>query len=189
MCPENAELKSTQLLSLFHIICAGHSDSQPEKLQFLIDNLPKESSITLISSQSANGFTPLHIAIYRGDVAILKALIATKLVDLDQSGRHLLPALHLAAMIGDSEMLTILLNSGANIHVTDFVHFTALHCATYFGQENVSCHFPNRSQSFKIIRKFLFFRNSEKVPNFLKSFRASQCYQNFWKLPLPPSTF
>ncbi|CAA9991427.1 Protein kinase domain-containing protein [Caenorhabditis elegans] len=136
MCPENAELKSTQLLSLFHIICAGHSDSQPEKLQFLIDNLPKESSITLISSQSANGFTPLHIAIYRGDVAILKALIATKLVDLDQSGRHLLPALHLAAMIGDSEMLTILLNSGANIHVTDFVHFTALHCATYFGQEN-----------------------------------------------------
>ncbi|KAF1763622.1 hypothetical protein GCK72_011889 [Caenorhabditis remanei] len=133
---ENADLKSNQHLSLFHIICAGHSDSQPEKLQHLIKNLTPEASKTLISSQSANGFTPLHIAIYRGDASILKALISSELVDLDQSGRHLLPPLHLAAMIGDSEMLKILLEGGANIHVVDFVHFTALHCATYFAQEN-----------------------------------------------------
>ncbi|CAL2035173.1 unnamed protein product [Caenorhabditis brenneri] len=132
---DNVEVKSAQLLSLFHIACAGHSNSQHEKIEHLVKLLGPESSKLLISSQSANGFTPLHIAIYRGDIEILKALLSTELVDLDQSGRHLLPPLHLAAMLGASEMISMLLNGGANIHATDFVHFTALHCATYFGQE------------------------------------------------------
>uniref|UniRef100_A0A1I7UJQ2 Protein kinase domain-containing protein n=1 Tax=Caenorhabditis tropicalis TaxID=1561998 RepID=A0A1I7UJQ2_9PELO len=133
---ENADIKSAQLLSLFHIICAGHSESQLEKIRFLIKFLGPTVSKTLMSSQSANGFTALHIAIYRGDVEVLKTLLESEIVDLNQSGRHLLPPLHLAAMIGDSAILTILLNKGADIHITDFVHFTALHCATYFGQES-----------------------------------------------------
>lgn len=46
-------------------------------------------------------------------------------------------ALHLAAMCGHLEIAKILINYGANIHVVDFVQFTPLHCATYFGSEQV----------------------------------------------------
>uniref|UniRef100_A0A8R1HXX3 Protein kinase domain-containing protein n=1 Tax=Caenorhabditis japonica TaxID=281687 RepID=A0A8R1HXX3_CAEJA len=133
LTPENVESLSAQSLSLLHIICAGHGDSQAEKLTKVLSKEPKKA---LLSAISANGFTALHIAIYRQEISIVKALIAGG-VDLDQAGRHQLPPLHLAAMIGDADMLTVLLEAGANIHINDFVHFTALHCATYFGQENV----------------------------------------------------
>uniref|UniRef100_A0A8R1HXB2 Protein kinase domain-containing protein n=1 Tax=Caenorhabditis japonica TaxID=281687 RepID=A0A8R1HXB2_CAEJA len=132
LTPENVESLSAQSLSLLHIICAGHGDSQAEKLTKVLSKEPKKA---LLSAISANGFTALHIAIYRQEISIVKALIAGG-VDLDQAGRHQLPPLHLAAMIGDADMLTVLLEAGANIHINDFVHFTALHCATYFGQEN-----------------------------------------------------
>lgn len=132
---DNSDLISAQSLSLLHIICAGHNEKQAEKLQKTLQILSdKKSTLSLIS---ANGFTALHIAIYKGDVAIVKVLIGGG-VDLDQSGRHQLPPLHLAAMIGDSDMISVLLEAGANVHSTDFVHFTALHCATYFGQEAVT---------------------------------------------------
>lgn len=47
------------------------------------------------------------------------------------------PPLHLAAMCGHQEIAKNLIRHGANIHTIDFVQFSALHCATYFGNEQV----------------------------------------------------
>lgn len=52
-------------------------------------------------------------------------------------GTNVPPPLHLAAMCGSAEMAQLLMGHGADPTKTDFVHFTALHCATYFGNEQV----------------------------------------------------
>ncbi|CAI5445287.1 unnamed protein product [Caenorhabditis angaria] len=133
---ENVESTSSQSLTLVHIICAGHSNSQCQKLQSIFEILEEDRKKSLISSISSNGFSALHIAIYKGDKDLVSFLISSE-VDLNQSGRHKLPPLHLASMTGDVDILTLLLDGGADIHSTDFVHFTSLHCATYFSNENI----------------------------------------------------
>lgn len=40
-------------------------------------------------------------------------------------------------MCGNSEIIKILVKYGADLHAFDFAHFSALHCATFFGNENV----------------------------------------------------
>ncbi len=57
--------------------------------------------------------------------------------DANQPGSNSLPPLHLAAMCGNADLLDTLIARGAALHATDFVNFTALHCATYFGHEKV----------------------------------------------------
>lgn len=57
--------------------------------------------------------------------------------DPNLAGRNRLPPLHLAAMLGSLELVERLIVAGASIQASDFVNFTALHCATYFAHEKV----------------------------------------------------
>ena len=57
--------------------------------------------------------------------------------DVNSAGRNQLPPLHLAAMCGNVDLIERLIANGAALHATDFVHFTALHCATYSAHDKV----------------------------------------------------
>ena len=59
------------------------------------------------------------------------------------------PPLHLAAMFGSTEILKILLKHGASLNLQDFVQYTALHCAAYFGHEQVVI-FGSQSNSIRV---------------------------------------
>ncbi|KAK6013212.1 ankyrin repeat protein, partial [Ostertagia ostertagi] len=69
-----------------------------------------------------------------GDLALVKSLLECG-ADPCLGGRHQLPPLHLAAMIGSSSIAQALVTDGASLEANDFVLFTALHCATYFANE------------------------------------------------------
>jgi ankyrin repeat protein len=65
------------------------------------------------------------------------------------------PAIHLAAMCGNSEMIQLFQFHGANLHDKDFVHFTPLHTAVFFSQEKVILLFLSYIFSlFRLLRLF-----------------------------------
>ncbi|PAV59013.1 hypothetical protein WR25_12855 [Diploscapter pachys] len=135
---ENVESRTLQQLTLLHVICAGHSESQVQKLQAVFaacenDDAKKRS---LLSQLTNNGFTALHLAIYKGDLPVVECLLKEG-ADPSLAGGHLLPPLHLAAMTGSHQIVNVLLDKGASLLANDFVKFTALHCATYFAHEQV----------------------------------------------------
>ncbi|CAD6185712.1 unnamed protein product [Caenorhabditis auriculariae] len=135
---ENVDCRSPQQLSLLHIACAGHSDSQKSKLKAILEVCDNDDSKrrSLLSLLTANGFSALHIAIYKGENELVDCLLETG-ADPCLASRQQLPPLHLAAMTGASDIVQKLLDKGAPLYTNDFVHFTALHCATYFAQEQV----------------------------------------------------
>ncbi|VDK70940.1 unnamed protein product [Onchocerca ochengi] len=125
-------------LSLLHLICAGHSEQQPEKVAILFeacndDETKKES---LLKHLSKNGFSALHFAVYKDELETVEKLLAAG-ADVDFAGRNKLPPLHLAVMCGNAEMVEKLIDRGASLQITDFVNFTPLHCATYFAHEKI----------------------------------------------------
>nr|CDJ86025.1 Ankyrin and Tyrosine protein kinase domain containing protein [Haemonchus contortus] len=138
LTPESIECRTSQQLSLLHVICAGQGESQVDKLTTLLgacgDDATKKKN--LLSHLSNNGFSALHVAVYRGDLALVKSLLECG-ADPCLGGRHQLPPLHLAAMIGSSSIAQALVTDGASLEANDFVLFTALHCATYFANEQV----------------------------------------------------
>lgn len=125
-------------LSLLHLICAGHSEQQSEKVAILFeacgdDDMKKES---LLKHLSKNGFSALHFVVYKDEIETMEKLLAAG-ANVDFSGRNKLPPLHLAVMCGNIEMVEKLIDRGASLQIADFVNFTPLHCATYFAHEKI----------------------------------------------------
>ncbi|CAJ0941782.1 unnamed protein product, partial [Mesorhabditis belari] len=139
ICTETLEARSPHGLTLFHTICAGGNEEQYEKLQNtlkLLENFEKEKRVGILSRLSHNGFTALHLAIYKQWPQFVSALL-TAGADPSFVGTHKLPPLHLAAMCGHTGICKMLLESGCRLDETDFVKFTALHCATHFAHDQV----------------------------------------------------
>ncbi|VDN27794.1 unnamed protein product [Gongylonema pulchrum] len=132
-------------LSLLHLICAGHSEQQAEKIVQLFDACGDDEAKKemLLKHQSKNGFSALHFAVYKGETETVEELLAAG-ADVDFGGRNKLPPLHLAVMCGNDELVDRLIEHGASLNAVDFVHFTPLHSATYFAHEKV------RNVKFKI---------------------------------------
>jgi ankyrin repeat protein len=92
------------------------------------------STLSSIQNNSPRTSTPALIhAVYRGDIEEVKLLVSA---DNDIEARH--PrnggtAAIVAALLGDSEILEILLNSGASVAATDRFCRTALHYAASEG--------------------------------------------------------
>ncbi|KAM3724268.1 Serine/threonine-protein kinase TNNI3K [Dirofilaria immitis] len=124
-------------LSLLHLICAGHSEHQADKIAILFeacgDDTKKES---LLKHLSKNGFSALHFAVYKNEMETIEKLLAAG-ADVGFAGRNKLPPLHLAVMCGNIEMVEKLIDRGASLQIADFVNFTPLHCATYFAHEKI----------------------------------------------------
>lgn len=138
LTPEAIDNRTPQQLSLLHVVCAGQGDSQVSKVSLIFeacgDDVAKKKS--LLSHLSNNGFSAMHVAVYKGDLALVKSLLDGG-ADPCLGGRHQLPPLHLAAMIGNPSIVQALVAEGASLLANDFVLFTALHCATYFANEQV----------------------------------------------------
>ncbi|KAB7505729.1 Serine/threonine-protein kinase TNNI3K [Armadillidium nasatum] len=85
---------------------------------------------------SKNGFSPLHLACYKGDIELV-SLFLDHCSHLDHTGAGSVTALHLACLAGHLEVTQILAQRGANIEARDAVSFSPLHIACLFGNEGV----------------------------------------------------
>ncbi|KAL3111592.1 hypothetical protein niasHT_019939 [Heterodera trifolii] len=92
----------------------------------------------LLQQRTRNGFTALHIAVYKGDKSALQTLLEEGAdPNATPTASGVPPPLHLAAMSGNVDVLRVLVAHGANLQSQDFVRYTALHCATYFGHAQI----------------------------------------------------
>lgn len=83
------------------------------------------------NAQSAT--TALHEAADNGNVAELKALLATKQFNINAQDDHCLTPLHYAAWKNQPPCITTLLQHGANVNARDQHQWTPLHFAAFCG--------------------------------------------------------
>jgi ankyrin repeat protein len=88
-----------------------------------------------LATQVAAG--PLHDAVDKGDIAQVKALIASG-EDVNQKDRSLGTPLHRAAISGNGEMAKLLIAEGANVNAENRSLGTPLHLAARRGREAVA---------------------------------------------------
>jgi cytochrome c len=93
------------------------------------------TTFAALSSQAAAG--PLHEAVNAGDVAQVKALIASG-EDVNQKDRSLGSPLHRAAISGDGEMAKLLIAEGADVNAENRSLGSPLHLAARRGREAVA---------------------------------------------------
>jgi ankyrin repeat protein len=110
---------------------------------------------SFLHQKTRNGFTALHISVYKvffqfiiklrvlinklkGEKNVTMALLEAG-TDPCFLSPNVPPPLHLAAMAGNIEVIQAMVkHCSNNLHAQDFVQYTALHCATYFGHEQVA---------------------------------------------------
>ncbi|CAH1787041.1 unnamed protein product [Owenia fusiformis] len=85
---------------------------------------------------SRNGFSPLHIACYKGDVELICALLDGG-GNVQHFGYHEVAGLHIASMCGHEEGVELLISRQSDVNSQDVVKFSPLHIACYFGHEKV----------------------------------------------------
>uniref|UniRef100_A0A915EIG8 Protein kinase domain-containing protein n=1 Tax=Ditylenchus dipsaci TaxID=166011 RepID=A0A915EIG8_9BILA len=130
-------------LSLLHLIVIGVCEQQSEKILLLIGKCADaEARRRYLLQQTRNGFTALHLAVYKGEKNAVETLLQAGAncnhpTVAASNSSNVPPPLHLAAMSGNAEIVRCLVQHGANLHTPDFVQFSALHCAAYFGNEQV----------------------------------------------------
>ncbi|KAK5986825.1 hypothetical protein GCK32_010971 [Trichostrongylus colubriformis] len=157
LTPESIECRTSQQLSLLHVICAGQGDSQVDKLTALLDACGSDTTKkkNLLSHLSNNGFSALHVAVYKtvatrnvyGDTPLHLAcyggrLDATKAL-IAAAGSHLMVSenvfsetpLHAACTGGKSiELIAFLMKQpGVDPNYQGQDGHTALHSACYHG--------------------------------------------------------
>ncbi len=92
---------------------------------------------SLINCVSRNGFTVLHLAVYRGDCALVDFLLSNG-ADPCCPGPNRFPPIHITAMCGNVEILERLKEAGSDVSSQDWVQYSPLHVASYFGHDKVS---------------------------------------------------
>lgn len=110
-------------------------------------NLLSKLSITinrrnLYCYERGSGFTPLHRAVEKGNISLVKFIIS-KGVDANQRSEKIIEEkmhsystpLHLAAIGAHREVIDYLLSNGANPNLHDHIGYTPLHFAAMNGDE------------------------------------------------------
>ncbi|NXM71748.1 TNI3K kinase, partial [Serilophus lunatus] len=125
----NLKYRTESGLSLLHLSCACGGNKSHIRTLMLKGLRP--------SRLTRNGFTALHLAAYKDQVELLRALLHGG-ADTQQVGYGALTALHVASIVGHPQAVDVLLQHGAYVNVQDAVFFTPLHIAAYYGHEQVA---------------------------------------------------
>lgn len=122
---------------LLQVFCFGQNvfDAAREGDVMLLQEMVKENP-ELVNAQNEQGYTPLILAAYNGQLEMVKALIKNG-ADLDQSFTQG-AAIHGAAFKGHLEIVKLLVESGAKLDVPDKNHTTPLMYATLFKHTEVA---------------------------------------------------
>lgn len=97
-------------------------------IELLIDHSPNT-----LNWQDFEGRTPLHLAVANGDISACDALLNSRRCQLNITDHNSCTALHLAAQLGKSPQVSLLLDKGANSSMRDEFGATPLHHATFAG--------------------------------------------------------
>ncbi|XP_048670033.1 serine/threonine-protein kinase TNNI3K isoform X5 [Marmota marmota marmota] len=125
----NLNYRTENGLSLLHLCCICGGNKSHIRTLMLKGLRP--------SRLTRNGFTALHLAVYKDSAELITSLIHSG-ADIQQAGYGGLTALHIAVIAGHLEAADVLLQHGANVNVQDAVFFTPLHIAAYYGHEQVT---------------------------------------------------
>ncbi|KAJ7993551.1 hypothetical protein DPEC_G00273580 [Dallia pectoralis] len=111
-------------LSLLHICCLCGGNK--EHIRILMQKGLRPSRLTI------NGFTALHLAVYKDNAELVTALLHGG-ADIQQVGYAALTALHVATLAGHHEMAKLLVKFGADVNVSGEVGDRPLHLAAAKG--------------------------------------------------------
>ncbi|XP_030768635.1 serine/threonine-protein kinase TNNI3K isoform X8 [Rhinopithecus roxellana] len=125
----NLNYRTENGLSLLHLCCICGGNKSHIRTLMLKGLRP--------SRLSRNGFTALHLAVYKDNAELITSLLHSG-ADIQQVGYGGLTALHIATIAGHPEAAEVLLQHGANVNIQDAVFFTPLHIAAYYGHEQVT---------------------------------------------------
>jgi ankyrin repeat protein len=129
--PESARLRNHQGINPLHVAAR---EGQAEAVSLLIDagaevNALDDHPADEYFRQYTNGWTPLHFAAMGGKSATAAILLnhGAKINAVDQRGKH--TALHLAAWVGNADLVTLLLARKADRDAKDEMNRTPLDLA------------------------------------------------------------
>lgn len=87
---------------------------------------------------SHRGWKDIHFAAQRGDVREIERLLASGGADVNAKTEHVeATPLHIAAVLGQIDVVRLLIERGARVDVFDFYRRTPLNGACEFGQTTV----------------------------------------------------
>lgn len=128
----------------------------------------------IINTKNSNGFTPLILACYKGNVAVVKFLIEnSKTINTSSDMGTPLMA---CVVKGSNEILELLLQKGADPNLTDSKGTTALMYAAQF--QNIDAiklllkhkaEIQHKDKDGKTAFEFAVFTNNEEIINILKT--------------------
>ena len=119
-------------LGLVHLACQA-SGQETRHLSILLAQGAESCSL------SYQGFSPLHLTAWNGDVERARVLVeALSPHQLDITGFGGVTALHLAVLKGHLPLVTLLATTGASLGNGDLVMFTPLHYAAWYGRDQIA---------------------------------------------------
>ncbi len=131
------QIKYTELMALHNAIWSGNI----QEVQFCLNEK------TNMNLQDNTGRTPLHVAMYKGNIEIIKILLQhcaqhkdSKFYDspnINLQDRNGNTPLHVAAFMGNIDFVKLLLKSGAK-HMPNRFHNSPYDIATHFKHANVA---------------------------------------------------
>ncbi len=78
-----------------------------------------QKGVNLLAPRNSDGLTPWHMAVMKGDIVLVKAMLASNHATINAQTTGGLTALHIAAEKGDVLMLEFLLTNNASVALTD----------------------------------------------------------------------
>jgi uncharacterized protein len=111
-------------------VCGAAACGQMERLRALV-----ETDAELVNAVSADGFQPLGLASFFGQLEAVKFLLAhhARVDEPSHNPMHVMP-LHSAVARQDIEITRLLLEAGAPVNAAQEGGFTALHAVAQHGQ-------------------------------------------------------
>ena len=83
-----------------------------------------------VNSQNSAGVTALHVACERGITAMVKALLLVKGIEKDKTDERMNTPMHTACVSGEKDVVSTLIDNGANVMKKNNDKMTPLHVAT-----------------------------------------------------------